>query len=127
MFLFGLLARGTRGVEHILAENEYEHEGYGIDWEAIHDPVVRDHFLANNPNDNDHPDEIQDNPFTPNQWPTNLNEVECVVESFPLATRLVEELDLQLQDGEIDLTSREMVDRCLKWQVALQVCMNLFQ
>jgi hypothetical protein len=126
MFIFGMLEHGPRGLQEMLTQEQLPDEYYGVDWEALNDLDLMRHFHENNPDDQGDPYETQDNPFRADGLPTNLSVVECEVEPCGLAVGFTETLIARLQTvGGVEFESRDMASRCLVWQRALEVCLDV--
>ncbi|TRM70062.1 hypothetical protein BD626DRAFT_391129 [Schizophyllum amplum] len=124
MFFFSQHHDGRRGLAPPaeVADEEELPEGaamYGIDWEAMDDPSLMDHFLENNP------DDVADEELV-DAHPPHLSHVECESPNCPLAPQLVIALDTELA-ARADLSSRNMNVRRHVWIEALNLYSYLIQ
>ncbi|KAL1698564.1 hypothetical protein EV121DRAFT_217964 [Schizophyllum commune] len=108
MFFWSMRDDGLRGLEHV-----EDVAMYGIDWEAVEDTSLMDHFLEHNPQDA--ADEYQFDPRPP-----HLSHVDCEAPGCPLTPDAVEALDGELA-RRVDLSSRNMGVRRQVWIEALNL------
>lgn len=125
LFMFGMIRHGPRGIEHLLAPAEEHLEqdevaGYGIDWEAVDDPVLMAHHAANNPHSQE-----AGSAFGPATGPSQLSQVTCDPPRCPLTVDQVSMLNSHLV-YHCDVTARSMPARKLVWITALEFCANMF-
>lgn len=122
MFLFSLLQDGPRGVQaHAdpIDEQVEDVAAYGVDWDVAANPVLMQHLLQHNPQDQARP-----NPFNIANGPAALSDVPCEPPDCPFTTEQVQWLDLILSQ-RVNLDSRSMDSRRAVWIEALSLCSYL--
>jgi hypothetical protein len=104
-------------------------ELYGVDWGVINNPVLMGHLESNNPDDWDDQDgndeAVEQNPFSPDGLPRNMTEVVCEVTTEPSSEHFKTDLFMHLANMGIDSSSRDMIDRRILWQCALDICLQM--
>ncbi|KAL7279789.1 hypothetical protein ACG7TL_002586 [Trametes sanguinea] len=104
MFIFGMLEHGAHGIEGFMLEEptveDLEH--YGVDWEAMDDPVLMSHFEQHNPSS-----ASGGAPFQAVTVPPHLSDVPCQAPGCPLSPEQVQALDSRLA-SLVDLSSEDM-------------------
>ncbi|KAH9934372.1 uncharacterized protein B0H18DRAFT_1082878 [Fomitopsis serialis] len=133
-FIFGMVENGARGIGtasgdvHIqrmpaedAAINSDDLQSYGVDWEALEDPMLMAHHLDNNPDEWE-----SSNPFSAGSHrPSELSVVDCDAPNCPFSEVEIASLDAELA-LRVDSTSREMSVRRLLWVEALRICQRLY-
>ena len=123
MFFFGMLENGHRGIEVNLTDDEIVE--YGIDWEAIGDPQIRNHHNTANL---EHSDDIDDQTVrsVPNtSRPERFSVVEVDSPNCPLTLEQVHWLDSQLLSYPFS-EIRTIEAYRLRWITALALCIEIF-
>ena len=123
IFFFSMHVDGPRGIP-LPAANRTEDvvddiEMYGVDWEAAEDPSLMNHLRDNNPQDWD-----SNNPFNVAP-PASLSNVPCEPPNCPFTPFQVQILDTTLRQ-RVNIESRSMIVRRAVWQVALEVCNEIY-
>jgi hypothetical protein len=115
MFFFGMMHRGSRGVDDIA---NFEH--YGVDWEDYNDPVFMRHLHEANPNDSAD--------VAVFRAPEHIATVYCEPPNCPLTALEVQTLDNELRRwlGAAH-GSRDMSARRAMWQSALNIVVNMIR
>ena len=124
MYLFGLAQHGQRGilpaenVEEPVHAGDQDYADYGIDWDEMDHPSVRDHHDQYNRDDGD-----SINPFVANH-PAHLSHVEVPNSRCPIRPAQVIELDAQL--ARLPCYSRHDMRSCLElWVAALDIAITI--
>ncbi|KAI0323701.1 hypothetical protein GY45DRAFT_1376131 [Cubamyces sp. BRFM 1775] len=120
MYLFGLAQHGQRGIrvaqdaEEPVRMADEDFAEYGVDWDEIEHPAIRDHHDRYNLDDGDNI-----NPFMSNN-PTHLSHVEVPDSRCPIRPEQVIELDAQL--AQLPSYSCHNMHTCLElWIAALDI------
>ncbi|KAJ3018436.1 hypothetical protein NUW54_g338 [Trametes sanguinea] len=104
MFIFGMLEHGAHGIEAFMQQEppveDLEH--YGVDWDAMDDPVLMAHFDQHNPTT-----ASTTAPFRIDAAPPHLSDVPCQEPGCPLTPEQVHSLDARLA-RLVDLSSQDM-------------------
>ncbi|KAI0710333.1 hypothetical protein C8T65DRAFT_708324 [Cerioporus squamosus] len=120
LFMFGIAEHGARGLSHVIPPPPEEPiddlVNYGVDWDALQDPVLMRHHRHHNPQE----DAVAE------AAPSRLSEVTCDPPRCPLAIDVVAMLNQHLS-YHFDLSSRDMVLRRELWRSALAFCTPWFQ
>ncbi|KAI0653875.1 hypothetical protein C8Q70DRAFT_918343 [Cubamyces menziesii] len=123
MYVHGLAQRGQRGVlpadptsggDEPAHAAEEDFADYGIDWDDLDHPPIRNHHDEHNTNDGD-----RENPFVTND-PAHFSHVEVPDPRCPLAPQQVAALDAQL--AQLPSFPCSNMQSCLElWIAALQI------
>ncbi|RDX40789.1 hypothetical protein OH76DRAFT_1365659 [Lentinus brumalis] len=121
MFMFGVAEHGARGLSHVVQappdEPVDDIVNYGVDWDALQDPVLMRHHREHNR------EMVEADP--PQDVPFRLSEVTCDPPRCTLSVDEVTFLNRHLSH-HFDLTSRDMVVRRELWRSALAICNQWF-
>jgi len=120
MFMFGMVEDGPWGIANLIQEDDTDLDDvdlaqYGVDWEGQDDPVLMDHFYANNPQ------ETRGGAFEPVTTPDQLSGVAFDSPNSLLSQQQVATLSQKLVEV-IDVTSQSMSIQRVIWQIAFGIC-----
>ncbi|KAF7300815.1 hypothetical protein MKEN_01307200 [Mycena kentingensis (nom. inval.)] len=120
-FLFSMVQDGPRGLEYVEEPPEEDVDDpamYGVDWEAMEDRRLMQHYLENNLDDSE-----EHNPFT--FTPEKLSHAPCDPPDCPVTPEELAHLDAELA-ASVDLSSRSMAARKMAWCEAFRICSEMF-
>jgi hypothetical protein len=132
MFYFGMLEEGLRGVElsgednEDIGEDNFEENlaGFGVDWEALDDPQIRNHHDEANVVEGGIDDDIAANPFELHE-PATFSHVEVEEPNCPFSVEQVQFLDSQLASQGL-WGSRSVEAYRLRWITGLEISKRMF-
>lgn len=122
MYLHGMVQNGIRGVQ-IVSEDEdvdIDFQEYGIDWDDIQHPRIRQHHDVHNPIPTEG---VNDNPFVVNH-PTRLSHVDLLDPRCPFTADQITYLDSQLYLLP-SFHLHDMHSRRLTWINALAIATHI--
>lgn len=135
LFMFGVAEHGPRGLSHAIPQPPPDEPiddlvNYGVDWEAMNNPVLMRHHHEHNAHVvevgrlGDAAVDAHAAP-APASAPTHLSEVTCDPPRCPLPFEVVAMLNRHLS-YHFDLSTRNMVIRRELWRSALTFCRPWF-